>query len=136
MALQPDADGGLDAVADLEREHALRLHVPHRAPVGQFAGMGQNLDRPAGKQPVDLARRQVELPAGRRQRRAGPALEGRLGGDRIGQPVAQGGVGVGRRGGRRCRLDLGGNFRRIGGVLVGHLKNIGPVRGVPKGIAL
>ena len=69
MALEPDADGGLDAVADLQAGDALLLHVLDRAQVGALADMGQQPDRPAGEQPVGLAGRQrragATRPAGR-----------------------------------------------------------------------
>ena len=53
---------------------------------------------PPGEQPVGLAGRQAELAGGGRQRRPGPAVEDGLGRDGVGQPVAQGGVGVARSG--------------------------------------
>jgi len=122
MALQPDADRARDAVADLQRRSALLLHVLDGPAVGALADMGQRLQRPAREQPLGLARRQVERPAAGPQGRPRPAVEGRLGHERVGQPVPQAGVGV--------------DFRRIGGDLLGHVGNIGPNRGVPKGIGL
>jgi len=94
MTLQPDTDGAPDPVANLEGRDALLLHVLDGAAVGPLADIGQRLQRPAGEQPFGLARRQVERPAAGRQRRPRPAVEGRLGHERVGQPVPQAGIGV------------------------------------------
>ncbi len=95
MAFEPDADGVLDAVADLEAGDALLLHVGDRALVGALADIGQHPNGPAREQPVGLPGRQLELAGHGLQGGPAPALEGGLGNHGVGQPVAQFGVGIG-----------------------------------------
>ena len=126
MALQAEAHRALDAVADLEVGNAFLLHILDGAQVGALAGIGQDLERPAGKQPVGLAHRQFQPPRRQPQGRPAPAVEDGLGGDGIGQPVAQFGVGIGRR----SRRGL------IGAIFSTHNGKYRCPAGLPKASAL
>ena len=82
--------------------------------------MGQDLNRPAREQAVGLPGRQIQPARGGGQGRPAPAVEGGLGGHRIGQPVAQFAVGIGQ----------------IWGIFSVHNGKYRGFPGLPKGLSL